>query len=251
LDRQDRETVGRKTMRETLSAKDIERAEFSTSLRGYDREEVDAFLRTVAGDHRRLSEALEASRRTADKPYHKLGADMGELLQHARDSADQLTRRAEEEAKQSRQDAKKQASATREKAEREAGEIKQAAEYEASMRVKEADRRVGELLSAEGDARRRLRDIQAEIRNVMERMQRAEASLGGEPAAQEPSSAEGSTDQEAPTEEAPTEAELVPVDTESAQVEGAAPVDRNGANGTPAAEGEPAEEAKPERSPAA
>jgi DivIVA domain-containing protein len=242
LDRTGRETLGRETMRETLSAKDIERAEFSTSLRGYDRDEVDGFLSTVADDHRRLSEALESSRRTADKSYHKLGAEMGELLQHAKDHADQLTRRAEEEAKQSRQEAKKQANEIKEKAERKAGEIKQAAEYEASMRIKDAERRVGELIAAEGDARRRLHDIQAEIRNVMERMQRAEASLGGESAREEDPGATASRDRAGRTDD-----ELVAMEGDPGDEEGDAPADQN----RPPGEEEEPGEAAPERSPAA
>jgi DivIVA domain-containing protein len=228
-------------MRETLSAKDIERAEFSTSLRGYDRDEVDAFLSTVADDHRRLFEALESSRRTADKPYHKLGVEMGELLQHAKDHADQLTRRAEEAAKQSRQEAKRLANEMKEKAERKASEIKQAAEYEVSMRIKDAERRVGELIAAEGDARRRLHDIQAEIRNVMERMQRAEASLGGEPGREDPASADGA---------GRTDDELVAMEGDSGGKEVDAPADHNGSNAPPVEGGEPGE-ATPERSPAA
>jgi cell division initiation protein len=237
-------------MRETLSAKDIEHAEFSTSLRGYDRDEVEAFLRTVADEHRRLSEELDSSRRTAEKPFHRLGADMGELLQHAKDSADQITKQAEEEAKQSRQEAKQQATAIKEKAQREAAEIKEAAEYEASMLVKDAERRVSELMGAENDARRRLHDIQVEIRTVMEGMQHAEASLGKQPADQGVSSAEHRAEQEA-SQEDPTEAELVPVAAGMGGVEVAEPVEEPKVEEQePDDEGRQAEQPRPERSPA-
>jgi cell division initiation protein len=232
-------------MRESLSAKDIERAEFSTSLRGYDRDEVDAFLRTVADEHRQLSEALDTSLKTADKPYQRLGADMGELLQHAKDSADQLTKKAEEEAKQSRQDAKQHATAIKEKAEREAGEIKQAAEYEASEHIKAAERRVGELMGAERDARRRLHEIQVEMRMVVEKMQHAEASLGGQTADEEVSSGGRQAEQEG-SHESPSEAETVPVDAEMGAGEVQQPVDQQEAGD----DDRPAQEPRSEKFPA-
>jgi DivIVA domain-containing protein len=164
-------------MRETLSARDIERAEFTVVLRGYDRDEVEAFLRQVAEDHGRLTEALESSERHAEKPYESLGADMGELLQHARDSADDLRRRAEEDAKGVRQEAKKDAASIREQAEHEADEIRKAADYDASQRIQEAERRVRRLMEAEAEARHRLHEVRDEIGLVVERMEHAEASL--------------------------------------------------------------------------
>jgi cell division initiation protein len=179
-------------MGQKVSAKDIERADFSVALRGYDRDEVDAFLRSVADEHRRLSEELVEAQRNVDHPYQSLGADMGELLQHAKDSADQIRRKAEEDAKQTRQDAKKNAAATREKAEREAEETRKAAEHDSTERIKEADRRVRQLMEAEAEARQRLHVVRGEIKIVMESMERAEATLGErpeEPAEEEPARA--------------------------------------------------------------
>ena len=237
-------------MRETLSAKDIERAEFSTSLRGYDRDEVEAFLRTVADEHRRLSEDLDSSRSSAEKPYHKLGAEMGVLLQNAKDAADQITKKAEEDAKQARQEAKQQATAIKEKAQREAAEIKQAAQYDASERVKDAERRVDELMEAQRDARQRLHDIQVEIRTVMEGVQHAEASLSAQPADQDATSAEHRDEQEASQEE-PTEAELVPVGAGSGAIDVAEPAEeRDVEEQQPGEEGRQGEEPRPEKSPA-
>ena len=185
-------------MGEAMSAKDIERADFAVALRGYDREEVDAFLRQVAGEHRRLSEALDASQRNVDKPYQSLGSDMGELLQHAKDSADAIRRRAEEDGKQVRQEAKKDAAATREKAEHDAEGVRKAADYEASERIKEAERRARQLMEVEAEARHRLRDIRAELATVVEGMERAEASLA-QPQGAPRSDASAQTDDAAPT----------------------------------------------------
>jgi cell division initiation protein len=180
-------------MGQKVSAKDIERADFSVALRGYDRDEVDAFLRSVADEHRRLSEELVEAQRSVEHPYQSLGADMGELLQHAKDSADQIRRKAEDDAKQTRQEAKKNAAATREKAEREAEETRKAAEHDSTARIKEADRRVRQLMEAEAEARQRLHKVRGEVQIVMESMERAEATLGERPA-------------EAPAEEEPARA---------------------------------------------
>jgi DivIVA domain-containing protein len=173
-------------MGETLSANDITRADFSITMRGYDRDEVDSFLRAVADEHRRITEDLSAARRKADRPYQSFGVDVGELLQHAKDSADKLKRRAEEHAEQTMQEAKKQAAALREKAQHDADATRKAAEYDSEQRIKEAERRVRSLMQAEAEARKRLRDARAEINAVLEQMEHAETSLDGQAATQEP-----------------------------------------------------------------
>jgi DivIVA domain-containing protein len=166
-------------MGETLSAKDITRSDFTVSRRGYDRDEVDSFLRTVADEHSRLLDELSSSQRNADKPYKSFGADVGELLQHAKDSADRLRRTAEEEADRRLRDAKNAATETRERAEHDAQQIRGSAERDASERIKEAEERVALLTEAETEARDMLRDIRAEIAAVLGRLEQVETSLGG------------------------------------------------------------------------
>jgi cell division initiation protein len=194
-------------MGQKVSAKDIERADFSVALRGYDRDEVDAFLRSVADEHRRLAEELVEAQRSVEHPYQSLGADMGELLQHAKDSADQIRRKAEDDAKQTRQEAKKNAEATREKAEREAEETRKSAEHDSTERIKEADRRVRQLMEAEAEARQRLHKVRGEIKIVLESMERAEATLGERPAEKEPARAskEGGEEAQKQAEQVETE----------------------------------------------
>jgi cell division initiation protein len=167
-------------MGESLSAKEITRADFSISMRGYDRDEVDSFLQTVADEHRRMSEELGAARRKADKPYQSFGADVGELLQQAKDAAEKLKRRAEEQAEQTLQEAKKAAAATREKAQNDANERRKAADYDAEQRIKEAERRVRQLMQAEAESRKRLRDVRAEMKTIIQQMEQAEVSLDGQ-----------------------------------------------------------------------
>ena len=194
-------------MVEAMSAKDIERADFAVALRGYDRDEVDSYLRSLAEEHRRLNDELSSARRGSAKPYHGLGADMGDLLQHAKDAADQLTRAAEEEAARTRAEAEAAATATRdeadtaaatirEQAEADAAGTREQAEREADRRVEEASERVLRLKETETEARARLAAVRAEITAVAQRFERVEASLEGadEPS---PTAEEGQAEQTA------------------------------------------------------
>jgi DivIVA domain-containing protein len=190
-------------MAERLSAEEIERADFSIGLRGYDRDEVEAFLRDVAGQQRRLLEEVEASRRRSDKPYHVFGSDVGELLQHAKDSADALRRKAEEDAADIRQQAKKAAAATREKVEQDAQAARKASEYEAGERIKAAEHRVAQLRAEEARARENLRGVRAELSSVTARLLDVERSLDGHapnPADAQPPQPEGAAAEGAPAE---------------------------------------------------
>ncbi|HEX2235056.1 MAG TPA: DivIVA domain-containing protein [Actinomycetota bacterium] len=192
-------------MAERLSAEEIERADFSIGLRGYDRDEVEAFLRHVAGQQRRLLEEVEASRRRSDKPYHVFGSDVGELLQHAKDSADALRRKAEEDAADIRQQAKKAAAATREKAEQDARDARKAAEYDAGERIKAAEHRVAQLRAEEARARDKLRGVRAELSSVTARLVDVERSLDGHapgPADAQPPQQEGAAAEGGPPAEA-------------------------------------------------
>jgi DivIVA domain-containing protein len=198
-------------MAEGLSAEEIERADFSIGLRGYDRDEVETFLRDVAAQQRRLHEEVDASRRRADKPYQVFGSDVGELLQHAKDSADALRRKAEEDANAIRQQAKKAAAAAREKAGQEAQGVLEGAEYDAGERIKAAEQRVAELRAEEARAREKLQAVRAEIESVTARLLQVERSLDGppprrtEPRPEAAASVPAAQGAEAPTADEPEE----------------------------------------------
>jgi cell division initiation protein len=163
-------------MAKGVSPEAIEKTDFPTSLRGYDKEEVDAYLRMVAAEHRKLLEASRTARTGSDKPYHRLGEDVGELLQHAKDSSDRLKERAEEDAARVREEAKKVAKETKEKARKDAKEIREAAHYEASERIKDAQRGVDELRKTEAAISERLEEMRAGLRAVLEQLDGAAAA---------------------------------------------------------------------------
>jgi cell division initiation protein len=144
-------------MQEHLVPEYVESREFSTSLRGYDKEEVDAFLSTLAAEIR------EYQRASSEQLYQNLGEEMGALLQHAKDSGDAMRKEAEEDAAAARHAAETDAQRTRADAEHKASETRAAAEADATERIKEAEERVRELEVLEREGRERLRLLRAEI----------------------------------------------------------------------------------------
>lgn len=105
------------------SPEEIELKTFSVTLRGFDQEEVSAFLARVAGEYRRLLADLENAARAdrADPPaapanadrgpatpsdaFSDLAADINSVLGAAHQAAEQMKTRAAEEADQMRADA--------------------------------------------------------------------------------------------------------------------------------------------------
>src|SRR3954453_1858259 len=93
-----------------FSPDEIQNKEFMTTLRGYDKDEVQAFLGAVAGDYR---SALE-TRGTAPASFESLGQEVGSILQAAKDSATRLTVESEREAATTRKRIEEQSTALRE-----------------------------------------------------------------------------------------------------------------------------------------
>src|SRR5215213_9540237 len=136
-------------MARDLTPEAIEQAEFPTALRGYDKDEVEAYLRRVAVEHRRLLAQTEPAKPASEKPYQRLGQDVGDLLQQARDTADRMKQRAEDEATRLKDEAKKAVKEMKDKAKQDAQQVKQAAEYDAREKLKDAERRLTALKANE------------------------------------------------------------------------------------------------------
>jgi cell division initiation protein len=137
-------------MRETVSPEEIEKATFATALRGYDRDEVDSYLRSLAVDLK------EAEKQRTERFYQSLGEEMGGLLQHARDSSDAMVKEAEEESKRLRDSARSDAEQMRADASKDAKETRANAESEAAANIAEAEQRAADTRTkAEEDARAR------------------------------------------------------------------------------------------------
>jgi DivIVA domain-containing protein len=111
---------------------EIENKRFVVALRGYQTDEVDAFLRAVAADYRA---ALEAAARNGNQPAD-LVAEIERVLRSTREAAEQ------------------EAAEIRAGAEREAAEIRAVVESEAEACYAEIARQATELREIE----RRVRD---------------------------------------------------------------------------------------------
>jgi DivIVA domain-containing protein len=155
-------------MRDALSPEELEGATFSVALRGYDRDEVDAFLKSL-GDQLR-----ESNRMRSERLYETLGEEMGGLLQHARDSADEMIAEAKadatrmrEEARQEAEQVRAQARADAEEARRladtDAADTRSKADADAEARIEEATRRVAELEGTEAEGRNRIAALRMQL----------------------------------------------------------------------------------------
>jgi DivIVA domain-containing protein len=175
---------------EPIAPDQVESASFSTALRGYDRDEVDMFLRRVADDLR------EAHRLRSEKLYESIGDEIGNLLQHARDSADGMTREAEEDsariradaeaaaremrsaaerdAAQMRSEAESDAATTREQAASDAAATRSEADRDATQRIQEAEAKVAELQDTEDALREKLAMLRADLEVLVDQLRRLE-----------------------------------------------------------------------------
>lgn len=165
-----------------LSPDEVERQQFTTSRRGYTKEEVDAYLRALAEDVRNYL------RSSSERLYVSLGEEMGGLLQHARDSADEMIRSAEQQvaaireealadadgvrsaadtySTETRAQAEGSARETRAQAERSAQETRARAEQDAAERIKVAEDNVRALQESEREVRSRLRSLRIDLEDV-------------------------------------------------------------------------------------
>jgi len=167
-------------MQPELTPEDIETASFTVAIRGYDKQEVEAFLADTADHVRALTEASGSA-------YVDLGEEMGELLQHARNSADEMTTRAQEEATALRAQVDAEIADKRREADDyvrrsnedigdEVKRLRAGAEEQARAIIEDAQRRIVTLQGEEVDARDRIRGLRMQLLEVTLRLQRFEVA---------------------------------------------------------------------------
>lgn len=171
-----------------FSPEEIESKEFLITLRGYDKDEVQAFLRAVAADYRGV---LDTSRipapATTGNPFESLGEEVGTVLKVARESANALRQKAEDEAAATRRRAEEESAALRnaasaaakrltEEAERHAIEVRASAERDAGERLRETARRVERLQGTETKLRQRLYSLEMMLQSMRQELDSADAT---------------------------------------------------------------------------
>ena len=164
-----------------FSPEEIQTKEFLLTLRGYDKEEVRAFLQSVASDYATLKKAADASDEVPDNAYEMIGREVGTVIQVAKDSAREMKRKAEEDATQARMRADQEAARIREaaqnaatrlrdEADQYATEIRASAEKEAADKIRESHKKLERLQSTEAKVRQRLYSLEAMIQNLRQEL---------------------------------------------------------------------------------
>ena len=143
-----------------LHPDEIQNKEFDQAMRGYDKDQVRAFLETVASEHRDLQQAGN---------YEAVGAEVGRILQTVNDSAAALRAKADAEAEEILSKAETEAREMRDGAQGEVTKLKEAAEAEAQRLRDEANREVKELVQ---NAQRRAEELEATVRRETEEQTR-------------------------------------------------------------------------------
>lgn len=200
-----------------FSPEEIESKEFLITLRGYDKDEVQAFLRAVAADYRGVVESARTPAPvTTGNPFESLGEEVGTVLKVARESANALRQKAEDEAAATRRRAEEESAALRnaasaaakrltEEAERHAIEVRASAERDAGERLRETARRVERLQGTETKLRQRLYSLEMMLQSMRQELDAADAT-GLEVAASSDGGPEG---EDLPVEELAVEAQVV------------------------------------------
>ena len=139
-----------------LSPDEINSKEFDQGMRGYDRDQVRAFLNTVASDYR-------AALRLGN--YEAVGEEVGRILQTVNDSAAALRSKATSEAEEILAAAEAQAKQTRDAAQEDAAKLKSRAEVEAQALRDNTNQQVKELVE---EAERKVVEMDAQVRKETE-----------------------------------------------------------------------------------
>jgi DivIVA domain-containing protein len=170
-----------------FSPEEIESKEFLITLRGYDKDEVNAFLRAVAADYRSALSRQGTDVAVPSSSYEALGAEISTVLSTAKQSAEtirrraeddatELRRRAEEESRSLREAASRAAKRLTEEAERHSIEVRASAEREASDRLRESARRVERLQATETKVRQRLFSLEATLKQIRQELEAVETA---------------------------------------------------------------------------
>jgi cell division initiation protein len=185
-------------MEHALTPEEIKGADFSVALRGYDRQEVEAFLEDVAAEVSLLKESSE-------RAHQAVGEELGQLLQQAKDVADKVLSDAQSEAAALLQGAANEAAGLREEAEAyakqvrveadgEAASTRAEADQDAEQRISAADNKVRELNAGEAETRERIRALRVELEEVAKSLQ--QLAPDGSPPAEMEQTSEEQTDQQ-------------------------------------------------------
>lgn len=183
-----------------ITPMDIHNKTFSGQIRGYSKDEVNAFLEELASDyekiyreHRAMEEEMDIIR-TKLRNYEKMESTMSHTLVMAQETADNVKKNAHKEAELSIQEAQSEAQ-------------KIVSDAEAARRKMNAD-----LLKAEGDMNLYIEKLLSNFKSALALIEAAKAArapqaVQAQPAVSEPSEPTAEAEPSATEEEAAPAAE--------------------------------------------
>ncbi|MFN2611609.1 MAG: DivIVA domain-containing protein [Actinomycetota bacterium] len=140
-----------------MEPEDIEQRDFMVSLRGYDRDEVDAFKREVTEEIRSLKQALEqkpaetSGPARSEAPAPAPAVDRSAALQHVGEQTSKILLAAEQAAEQIRVEAEAAAEKLSDETARTTSELKERTKREVAELVADA-RRAADAIEQQGQA---------------------------------------------------------------------------------------------------
>jgi DivIVA domain-containing protein len=143
-----------------LTPEEIKGHTFRVNLRGYDRDEVDAFVQRIAADY----EAAIAAIASAADPYGSVGQEVSTVLRTAKESAERLRRDTDEEVKALRQRAVDEAAEAKRRAAEEAAATLEQAREKAIRLTTEAERHSTEAVEQSEATKQRASEEAVDIR---------------------------------------------------------------------------------------
>ena len=146
-------------------------------MRGYDKEEVDAFLHELAVAYGEAVRAGRLATSPAD-PVESLGSEVTEVLRSARDAAEALTERSKAESDQIRKRAADKALEVRRQAQEESEKRIVSATAEAKKTLEDAQQRAARAVkTAEEQAAKIRKDTAQEVNRIREDARREASRL--------------------------------------------------------------------------
>ena len=140
----------------TLTPEEIAHWEFAIVRRGYDKDEVDAFLSQAAGAYQ--SALTKKTPESSPPSFESLGQEVSSVLRVAKETADEINRKARQEAEKERADANDKSKEIRRKAEQESAAERDKTTKAGGKIVREAELRAERLENATKNECRKLLD---------------------------------------------------------------------------------------------
>ena len=160
----------------SITPSDVAAKEFFDSSDGYDKDEVRAFLQSVAREQEALRAEIERLR-SSEGDLGRVGTEVANVLRSAGERADDLTRAAEQRARATREQAEQEArelrratveatARLREEADRYAEETRSSADRSARDQQMATAERIGRLLTGESRLRERLYNLEVTLQGM-------------------------------------------------------------------------------------